>query len=120
MAFPRFFFLSNDDLLHILSQTKDPLRVQDHLNKCFEGIERLEFEKTKKVIKGMYSSMGEYIAFIKEVDPFNRENNEVRNVEDWLFEVEAQMRDSLRDCIKKGTAEYSLEKRKKWIFENSS
>lgn len=86
-AFPRFFFLSNDDLLHILSQTKDPLRVQDHLNKCFEGIDCLEFLETK-VIKGMYSSMGEYIAFVKDIDPFNRETGEVRNVEDWLFEVE--------------------------------
>lgn len=68
----------------------------------------------------MYSSMGEYIKFVNEIDPFNRETNEVRNVEDWLTEVEVQMRDSLRDLIKRSSADYSTENRKKWLFNWSS
>ena len=65
----------------------------------------------------MYSSLGEYIQFLIVIDPFNRETNEVRNVEDWLSEVETQMRDSLRDLIKRGSAAYSKETRKDWIFQ---
>lgn len=67
LAFPRFFFLSNEELLEILSQVRDPLAVQPHLRKCFENITELKFEGRE--ITAMVSNEGEAVDFIQVIDP---------------------------------------------------
>ena len=42
-AFPRFYFLSNDELIEILSQTRNVNAVQPYIRTCFDGMNRIKF-----------------------------------------------------------------------------
>jgi dynein heavy chain len=78
----RFFFLSNDELLEILAETKDPLRVQPFCKKIFEGINRLNFEPNMD-ITAMISEEGERVDFVFHFNP----QTAMGAVEKWLLEV---------------------------------
>lgn len=108
--FPRFYFLSNDELLEILSETKEPTRVQPHLKKCFEGIAQLKFDEEKK-IHGMYSSEKEHVPFSQVIDPVASRGN----VEEWLLKVEEVMLISVKEIIEKSLQDYAKKDRTKWV-----
>eukprot|EP00899_Mesostigma_viride_P012150 jgi/Mesvir1/20936/Mv08007-RA.1 len=107
MLFSRFFFLSNDELLQILSQTKNPRSVQPHLRKCFEAIAALDFADNLE-ISAMNSAEGEKVKLDKPMFP-------VGNVEDWLKEVENRMKASVRAAIEAAVQDYVLSPRVQWV-----
>ena len=111
LYFPRFFFLSNDELLEILSETRDPQRVQPHLKKCFEGISTLRFTKDEEIV-GMLSDEGEYVPLSGKIYPADAKGM----VEKWLCQVEEQMRNSLRDIAQDSIIAYFGTLREEWIL----
>uniref|UniRef100_A0A0X3PWV9 Dynein heavy chain 3 n=1 Tax=Schistocephalus solidus TaxID=70667 RepID=A0A0X3PWV9_SCHSO len=106
------FFLSNDELLEILSETKDPSRVQPHLKKCFEGISRLVLTEQQE-ITGMISSEGEVVPFANKLYPAKAKGM----VEKWLLQVEAMMIASLRKVIGDSVTAYMSTPREKWVLD---
>ncbi|XP_056381079.1 dynein axonemal heavy chain 1 isoform X2 [Hyla sarda] len=107
-AFPRFYFLSDDELLEILSQTKDPTAVQPHLRKCFENVARLLFQPDLQITH-MYSAEGEQVQLSKPIYPTG-------NVEDWLLDVEKVMKASVRDYIERAIKVYPETPRSEWVM----
>ncbi|CAD2219349.1 Dynein heavy chain, N-terminal region 2/Hydrolytic ATP binding site of dynein motor region/AAA domain (dynein-related subfamily)/Dynein heavy chain AAA lid domain/P-loop containing dynein motor region/AAA+ lid domain/P-loop containing dynein motor region D4/Microtubule-binding stalk of dynein motor, putative [Angomonas deanei] len=112
VAFPRFYFLSNDELLSILSDSRNPLAVQPHLQKCFDNIKELVFLDTKTV-SAMKSSEGEVVVFTNPVKILG-------NVENWLNDVERAMRETLFNKMTHCVAEYTHEKRVEWFFQHAA
>ena len=117
LFFPRFFFLSNDEMLEILSETKDPTKVQPHLKKCFEGIAKLKFSDgedghEEHDILAMISEEKEEVNSRKSSD--QQANGAV---EKWLLQVEAAMFDNIAHITGEGITSYGAKPRDQWVLD---
>ena len=81
-------------MLEILSETRDPSRVQPHLKKCFEGINNLEFDDELDIV-AMYSTEMEKVEFNQAIST----TQTCGAVEKWLLQVQDVMLSSVRDVI---------------------
>ncbi|MCO5597847.1 hypothetical protein L7F22_051931 [Adiantum nelumboides] len=109
-AFPRFFFISDDELLSVLGSS-DPTTIQEHMLKMFDNCAALIFGERNKTVIGMRSSEGETYDFQTPVTTDGP-------IEVWIKSVEAEMRYSLYQIAKEGVFYYAKSDRPEWIKKN--
>lgn len=111
-AFPRFYFLSNENLIEILADTKDPTKVNKHMNKCFEAIEDVVFTETEIITK-FISPENETQDFIETIDPHGDEREGC--VEIWMCDIERSMRKSMKSLMAQTYSNFFENDRIAWI-----
>ncbi|XP_037870398.1 dynein axonemal heavy chain 2 isoform X3 [Bombyx mori] len=93
--FPRFYFVSNDDMLEILGNSKKPQLIQTHLKKLFDNVNKIRIDKNAlglPVAKAMMSEDGECIEW-----KYNLVLDGPAEV--WLLGLEHTMRVVLREQL---------------------
>lgn len=96
--FPRFYFVSNQALLDILSNGNNPEKVNEYISDCFDGMKDMKFIENEsgprpyRTAQGMFAKDGEYVPFLS---PFTCMNA----VENYLCDLEKKMQDTLKAII---------------------
>ncbi|XP_043925694.1 dynein axonemal heavy chain 10 [Protopterus annectens] len=111
-AFPRFFFISDDELLSILGSS-DPSCVQEHMIKMYDNIASLKFQEgnnNEMLATAMISAEGEVMDFRQSVAAEGR-------VEDWMTAVLNEMRRTNRLITKEAIFRYcEYQSRVDWML----
>ncbi|XP_042781926.1 dynein axonemal heavy chain 14 isoform X4 [Panthera leo] len=114
MVFPRFYFLSNTELLDIIANSRNPESIQPHLAKCFENIKQLLLWKQEigpPAVIMLISAEGECLLLPKKI--------RVRSaVEQWLVNVEKSMFDVLKKFVSQGVEDWSYQTFSVWVVSH--
>jgi len=106
--FPRFYFLSDEDLLSILGSS-EPQAVQPHMLKLFDNCKELKLNR--KLVLGMESDESEKFNF-KEVQKAEKP------VEGWMGKVDEEMQSTLKKITKESVFHYANKERTQWVLDN--
>ncbi|KAL4068381.1 dynein heavy chain and region D6 of dynein motor-domain-containing protein [Scleroderma yunnanense] len=93
-SFPRFYFVGDEDLLEIIGNSKDILRIMKHLKKMFAGISTIKLNNEVTEMQGMASREGEEVMFSEPI-----QLKDYPKINDWLARLESMMRLSLADLL---------------------
>ncbi|KAJ3385444.1 hypothetical protein HDU84_002244 [Entophlyctis sp. JEL0112] len=89
-AFPRFYFVGDEDLLEIIGNSKEIGHIQKHFKKMFPGISSIQLAEDGSAIVAISSHEGEIVALKKQVSL-----KDSPKINEWLTMLEGEMKTSL-------------------------
>ena len=93
ISFPRFYFVGDEDLLEIIGNSNDTLRISKHFRKMFAGLSGLLMDQ-ESTITGFVSKEGEQVQLKKPISLLK-----TPKINDWLAALESNMRFSLAELL---------------------
>lgn len=93
VSFPRFYFVGDEDLLEIIGNSNDTLRIAKHFKKMFAGLSGLIMDE-EQLISGFTSKEGEEVRLKKEISLIK-----TPKINDWLALLENSMKSTLAELL---------------------
>lgn len=100
VSFPRFYFVGDEDLLEIIGNSNDTVRIQKHFKKMFAGLSGLTLDE-EGLILGFTSKEGEEVKLKKEISLVK-----TPRINDWLTALETNMKLTLAELFCEAHEEY--------------
>ena len=100
VSFPRFYFVGDEDLLEMIGNSSDTLRIAKHFKKMFAGLSGLIMDD-ESVISGFTSKEGEEVRLKKDISLAK-----TPRINDWLALLEGGMKSTLAELLAEAVERY--------------
>ena len=100
ISFPRFYFVGDEDLLEMIGNSNDTLRIAKHFRKMFAGLSGLLMAQ-ESTITGFTSKEGEEVHLKKPISLIK-----IPKINDWLAALENNMKSTLADLLTEAIEHY--------------
>lgn len=110
-AFPRFYFVSVNDLLDILSNGNNPMKINKHSPKIFQAVEffHMKEDGERPLVEGMKSGVG--VEEVKLIEPLKLTGK----VESYLHDIINAIISTMHRITTKSFTNHSKVDRREWI-----
>ena len=101
VSFPRFYFVGDEDLLEMIGNSNDTMRIAKHFKKMFAGLNGLIMDE-ESIVSGFTSKEGEVVRLKKEINLVK-----TPRINDWLALLENGMKATLAELLAEAVEEFT-------------